>query len=922
MSSAKFPALALSLFLFVVGCGERQTAAEHVAEAQVLLAREEFPAAIIALKNALQSEPDNSLARQLLGEASFAVGDMGSAEKEFRRALALSGTPEDIYPEYAQALLVTRNFADLDELRAEFVEEEGRTTVLAAQALSLLEQSETEAAYAAMDELLTQSGLTPYAYVAAARVALSRGDSDESVDSLLEQALAVKENYPPAWRMKGSIASRQGKAELAEQAFSRAIPMSLNPFNDLYNRALLRIGLGRLDDAAEDLRELRKIDAPHPGVQYLDAVIALDRKDYARALESFTKSAAAVGKYPESLYYLAALHFREGNGVLALGYADQYRSMAPRSVRARKLSATIESELGNHSRVIELLEPVVANFSDDVDSLDLLARSLVATGDTEQGVEMLRRIAEIEPENTAALTRLGAGLMATGQVDEGLDSLWAAQRMNPGDAVVEEALVGALLRQGQKDAALEEVQAFSELMPGAVDPLKLEGRIHLVSGELEQARGKYEEARQADPSDFESSLVLAELAATRRDLPAARAHYGFVLDQDPDNLQASMGLAAIEALENNEDAMIDILTRTVEAHPVAVQPRVVLSRYYLGQGRYDLSVSLLEDLGATGANQPDVLLVLAEAEFNRERFTAAENSLRQLVSQRPDDARAQYLLASTQLKLNKVPEAIASYEKAASLNPDFLPSRITLARLYQRTGAAESFESAVVSLAEDAPGNADVMQLQAGLAIQNGDSELALAKLQESFDTTPTRGVLIELAIARRADGDGAGAIESLKAWTEVNPDDLFAKQVYGDFLLAAGQEDSALSVYSEIVSQEADNVAALNNLAWMLRDRDPQKALDYIDRAIAVTSDPSVNLLDTKAQVHLANGNLRQARRAIDEALGIAPQNPDLRFTSAQVYVGQGEGESAVRELESLLASNPDFSKKDEVEALLVTIR
>lgn len=922
MSSAKFPALAFLLAVFVYGCGDRQTAAEHVAEAEALLAQAEFPAAIIALKNALQSEPNNSRARQLLGEASFAIGDTNSAEKEFRRALALSGTPEDIYPEYAQALLVNRSFEDLDALRAEFVGGEGRATVLAAQALSTLEQGDNEAAYVAMDELLAYPTLTSYAYVAAARIALNREDADESVDSLLEQALALEEDYAPAWRMKGSIASRQGQTELAEQAFSRAIPTSLKPFNDLYNRALLRIGLGRLDDAAEDLRELRKIDAPHPGVQYLDAVIALDKKDYARALESFTKSAAAVGQYPESLYYLAALHFREGNAVLALGYADQYRLTAPRSVRARKLTAMIESELGNHSRVIEMLEPVVANFSDDVDSLNLLARSLVATGETEQGVEMLRRIAEIEPDNTAALTRLGTGLMATGQVDEGLDSLWAAQRMKPGDAEVEEALVGALLRQGQRDAALENVEAFSELMPDAADPLKLEGRIYLVSGELEQAQGKYEEAREADPSDLESSLVLAELAANRQDLPAARAHYGFVLDQDPNNLQASMGLAAIEALENNVDAMVAILTSTMEAHPNAVKPRVVLSRYYLTEGRYDLSVGLLEDLGEIDANQSDVLLVLAEAEFGRERFSAAENNLRRLVSQRPDDARAHYLLASTQLRLNSVPEAIASYEKAASLNPDFLPSRITLARLYQRTEAAENFESAVLSLVEDAPDNADVMQLQAALATQNGDSELALAKLQESFDTTPTRGVLIELAIARRAGGDGAGAIELLKAWTEENPDDSFAKQVYGDFLLAAGRDDSALAVYSEVVSQEADNVAALNNLAWMLRDRDPQKALDYIDRAIAATSDPSVNLLDTKAQVHLANGNFRQARRAIDEALGIAPQNPDLRFTSAQVYVGQGEGESAVRELEGLLANNPDYSKKDEAEALLVTIR
>jgi putative PEP-CTERM system TPR-repeat lipoprotein len=910
------------LVLTAAGCGESLTADEHIANAETSLSREDYQPAIVELKNALRLAPDNARARQLLGEVSLAIGDVSSAEKEFKRALESGGPGGEIYPPYARVLVALNRHSQLAELPLTELTPEGRSTVRAAQALSLSIQGDDEAAQQMIAEELGESA-SPFALVAGARLALARDASGTRSKQLLDRALAIDADFVPALRLLAGIAASKGDSTRADEAYTKAIANTPQPFGDHYLRGLARVGSDKPDAAEEDLEAMRRIQPEHPGAYYLEGLIAMAREDFARAEDAFTEAAVAAEQYPKALYYLAALQRDAGNSVQALNYANRYLAGAKDDVRAIKLTAGLEYQFANHARVIELLEPLVEQFPDDDYSVDLLARSLMASGNADRGIEILEQVAQREPDSSAALTLLGAGLLAKGQAEEGVAKLKAAQALNPGDPQIEQALVGAYLREGNESAALAQAKAYANRYPDQADPHRIQGRIHLVSGEITQARVKFAEAQKLDPTDVESSLILAELAVRDRDLVAARGHYGDVLEQDPENLKGLMGLASLEALEGRESAMVETLERTMLASPSAIEPRLVLSRYYLSKRSFDEVVAVWDDLPNAGKEVPEVMEVLAEAEFSRQGYNAADAILRQLVALRPNSSQAHFLLARTQTSLGDINKAIASLETSVALNSRFLPAQIALARLYLQTGQNEKLKVAVQSLVASAPDNPDVMRLQAVVANREGEPEVALSRLEKVFNENPSTGSMLSLAIQRRATGDEPGAIELLSDWVGANPDDALARQNLGDFLAAAGNEGEAITVYREVLTKDPQNATVLNNLAWLLRERDPDAALDYVERAIAAADNPRApTLLDTKAQIHLASGDLRLARRAIDGALDAAPTRPDLRYSSAQIHVAEGEAAAAVAELTRLLKEHPEFARRAEVEALLEEIR
>jgi Flp pilus assembly protein TadD len=95
---------ALALAAALAACG-RSDPASLIASARNYLAKGDAPAAIIELKNALQTAPENPDARFLLARSLLDTGDVAGAETEARKAIQLGYAPDEVYPVLARALL-------------------------------------------------------------------------------------------------------------------------------------------------------------------------------------------------------------------------------------------------------------------------------------------------------------------------------------------------------------------------------------------------------------------------------------------------------------------------------------------------------------------------------------------------------------------------------------------------------------------------------------------------------------------------------------------------------------------------------------------------------------------------------------------------------------------------------------------------
>ena len=105
------------------------------------------------------------------------------------------------------------------------------------------------------------------------------------------------------------------------------------------------------------------------------------------------------------------------------------------------------------------------------------------------------------------------------------------------------------------------------------------------------------------------------------------------------------------------------------------------------------------------------------------------------------------------------------------------------------------------------------------------------------------------------------------------------------------------------------------------MRDKQPEKALEYAERAAKLAPESFV-VIDTLAVVLLKNGDIKRAKRSIERLLEKMPKNPAMLYHDAMIDAAAGDKASAIQPLQALLIEDSDFSEKDEAQQLLAELQ
>ncbi|MEX2115116.1 MAG: tetratricopeptide repeat protein [Pirellulales bacterium] len=210
---------------------------------------------------------------------------------------------------------------------------------------------------------------------------------------------------------------------------------------------------------------------------------------------------------------------------------------------------------------------------------------------------------------------------------------------------------------------------------------------------------------------------------------------------------------------------------------------------------------------------------LAVLHMERHELFAAERYFLQAVKIRPDHARALNNLGLISLAKRDLPGAIRHFESAIQSDSDFIGARINLCRI---------------------------------LLLTEGDLEQA----QEHY--------LRALGV----DASVAGAQEQLAL-----------------DLVRAADRDTAQRFVQEALKVRPQWTMLVNELAWSLAThpsaerRDPARALELAQQAVAMSDERNAKVLDTLAAAYAANNDTTQAVDTAQQALRRARQtgNADL---------------------------------------------
>ncbi|QBQ54473.1 XrtA/PEP-CTERM system TPR-repeat protein PrsT [Nitrosococcus wardiae] len=906
----------------VTGCntGPRLTPEEHIIRAKEYQGEGKIRATIIELKNALQKTPDNIEARELLGRVYLKVGDGAAAEKELRQALKLGLSPETVAAPLSQARLLQGKFQQVldDPVDPQGLPEKEQAKLLALRGHASLELGELEKAEKFYDSALSISPDTPEAGFGKARIAAAQNRLEET-RKWLDQVLQATPNFAPAWSLLGDLDRFQGNTKEAEQAYGEAITHRLNNAPDLLNRALVRIYLEDYDGAENDLKTLNRRAPNHPGGAYAQGLLHFQQQKYSEALAAFQKSLNQKRDYMPAVFYAGLSHYMQGQLEQAERHLSRFLARFPQSDQTAKVLAAVRLRRGDFAGAGSVLEPLLTRHPSDVATLDLMGNAVLGQGKLKESTSYFQKVLAESPESAASYMKLGLSFMLSGEHEQGIEKLEKAIALDSNSQLPQADLLVVLghLRAREFDPALKAAQRLKEKKPDSSLPLNLVALAYLGKKEESKAREAFQQALEIAPGNPSATHNLAVLALQKGEIEKARSLYQQTLEHHPGHLRTLLKLGALDSRQGRIKEAKIWIEQAMEENPRALEPRLILARHYLAQGEPERSLALLQGVQSRYSQYPALLSVMGTAQLETNQAASAVGTFQKLVEVQPQSAQAHYLLAkaySAQNHRNKLREAI---DQALKLDPNHALSKIAMIRLLMQENKPKEANKLFQELKQAYPEHPEVLAQEGWLAMRQNRPQGAVAVFKEALKHSPTSQVIVNLALAQFQAGNQNGSLATLEDWLKKHPEDRLAQFNLANLYMALKREQEAAFAFAKVVEQSPNNVVALNNLAWLLRQDDPSKALEYAEKAMELAPN-TPPIMDTLGMLLLEKGKIKQGLRLLRKASEKAPENPDIRYHFALALARNEENAQARQVLNDLLDAKQPFAEEKEAHTLL----
>ena len=167
-------------------------------------------------------------------------------------------------------------------------------------------------------------------------------------------------------------------------------------------------------------------------------------------------------------------------------------------------------------------------------------------------------------------------------------------------------------------------------------------------------------------------------------------------------------------------------------------------------------------------------------------------------------------------------------------------------------------------------------------------------------------------AAGKSADADAVAA-----KWLKEKPSDPVVRFHLANLAVQNKDYKAAAERYREILAQQPENAAVLNNLAWVLSEMRDPAALGYAEKAYAKGSS-SPGIQDTYGWLLVNAGETKRGIDILTRAVAAAPREADIRMHLAKALLKSGDKAGARRELEALVQQGEKKALGAEAAQLL----
>jgi len=895
---------------------------KHIQQAKDYRDAGKLKHAVIELKNALKINPTNPKVRLLLGQIYIELGKGEYAEKELRRARGAELDPGVIIVSLGEALLLQSKF---DEVIDEITVSPGLSTDQLTQIYIMhgeayLGSLKQEEAAKAFQVALQVSPTNERALLGQARLAMIQGEFADA-HKHIKRALESDPMDARGWRILGDLEQSQDKYQEAERAYSKAIQHSDRHSAVQLKRALVRIEQKNYKGADSDIQAVKNVAKDVPDVNYAEGLLNFRQEKFAKAQEYFQKVLIVSPGHLESIYYSGASQFALNNFEQAEQHLSRFLAVVPQSDDAAKLLGITRLKLKDYTGADAVLTQAVARKPNDVALLRALGKALLAQGKSEKGNKYLQQAVALLPGSATERLELAVNHLRLGERERGLEELQKATELDPSLLIAEKLIITEQLKAKKIDVALKAAEQLRKKWPIDPDPVTLMGLAYTGKGEISKARAAFEQALQMQPGNPNAANNLAALEIQAGNIDNARSYYKQILKYNPGHEAAILKLASLEDDQGNRQASHRWLEEAIRANPESLEPRLAMAQSELKEGKPLNALATLREIQNRHGNNPMYLVSLGEAQMDAGQAASAVRNFRKLVEKQPKSADAHYILGRAFLVHKDWVAAREVLFKGLALGPaqdSLLASRL-MTDLVATASNLEEKNKLVGELKRVQPDHLQVLDLQAQLVMKQGKPEKAVAIYTDLQKRFPDESVwVLQLAKAQWQADQRDDHMATLTKWLKEHPEDVRAEYMRANSYLRLNKLDGAKTSFTKVIEKAPNNTSALNNLALLLREQDPQLALTYAEKALKLSPDNPA-MMDTLGIILLQQDKTKQALKLLDRAANKSPDLLTIHYHKAMALAKIGETDQARKILKKLAGA--DFPESAEAHALLIDL-
>lgn len=545
---------------------------------------------------------------------------------------------------------------------------------------------------------------------------------------------------------------------------------------------------------------------------------------------------------------------------------------APRAASAHAYAHYLRARLaeanGDLPRALEEMRSAAAFDPRDASLQVALAELLARSGEVQRAEAAARKALALRPDGPTAWEahlllgkiawmdrRLGE---ARRQLQRSVDQQVALAAGRPADEVVIEpeswrALAQVQLESGDEAAAERTIDDLAARRPAdGAEVLRDLARFHVERHDPGRAEALLRKAVAADRADVEAWRLLARLAERRDEDDAARQAWQALLREEDDDGEALAAMGRLSLAEGDVGAARAWLDRLVLVSRDDAAGRASAAFAWLDAHRPADALAVVEG-GLRIAYEPRLAYLRGVALQELRRHQEAAEAFAAVVSDDEDlAASARAAQVAALLEAGRTLEAERVVDAALRDRPRDVRLQAARAHVLGRTGrTAEA-----------------VAYLQAALA-QAGRRE-APASLYEA------------LATAQEKAGDSEGALTTMRALLDRDPDDAEAMNWVAYTWADRGERlDEAERLVTRALQIRPGNAFFLDTLGWVyFRKGDFARAVEALEKARR-RAGPEPTILEHLGEAYLRQGRPADAARAWRQALqalseGATPDTPE----------------------------------------------